>query len=70
MITKYEDDLPRLSGGEVELDLMRADGRPAVRDGVGQLTGFDGCGHVPAAIATEKRLALCVKASAGREQAK
>jgi hypothetical protein len=71
VITKHEDDLLRLAGLEVEPDLMRADGRPAMGDGVGQLTGFDGCGLVPAAVGTKKRLALCVKASGpGREQAK
>ena len=43
---------------------MRADGRPAVRDGVGELAGFNGGGLVPAAIAAEKCLALRVEPGA------
>ena len=50
---------------------MRADGRPAVSDGVGQLARFDRGRLVPAAIAAKKRLALRVECRAGfAEQAK
>ena len=65
MIAKNEDDLLRFAGLEVEPDLVRADGRPAMGDGIGQLTGFHGCGLVPAAVCAEKRLALGVKTSGG-----
>jgi hypothetical protein len=65
VVAEHEDDLPRLAGGQVELHLMRADGRPAVGDGVGELAGFHGGGLVPAAIAAQEGLALRVEAGAG-----
>ena len=68
VVAEYEDDLPRLSGRQVELDLMRADGRPAVRDGVGKLAGLNGGGLVPAAVAAQEGLALRVEAGARRRK--
>ena len=65
VVAEHEDDLPRLSGGQVELHLMGADGRPAVGNGVGELAGFHGGGRIPAAIAAQEGLALRVEASSG-----
>ncbi len=61
LVAEDEDDLPRFSGGQIELDLMRADGRPAMSDGVGQLPGGNGSGLVPAAVGAKKRIACRVE---------
>jgi hypothetical protein len=45
VVAEHEDDLPRLAGGQFELDLMSADGRPAVRDGVGELPASTAAGE-------------------------
>jgi hypothetical protein len=65
VVAEHEDDLAGLAGLQFELDLVGADGRPAVSDGVGELTGFDGGRLVPAAIAAQEGFALGVESRAG-----
>ena len=64
VVAEDEDDLAGLAGRQFELDLMRADRRPAMGDGVGELAGFDGGGLVPAAVTAQEGLALGVEAAA------
>ena len=61
LVAENEDDLPRFSCGQVELYLMRADGRPSMRNRVGQLAGGDGRGVIPAAVRAEKGVARRVE---------
>ena len=71
LVPENEDDLPRLSGSEIELYLMSADWRPSVRDRVRQLPGGHGRGIVPAAVRAKKSVARrIVSLTAGSEHAK
>ncbi len=62
MVAEQEDDLLRLAGLKVQLDLMRADGRPAVGDGVSKLAGCNGGRRIPSAITAQEGLALRIEA--------
>ena len=61
VIAQQEDDLLRLPGLQRELDLMRADGRPPVRDGVRRRAAFHRERLIPAAIRSEEGFALRVE---------
>ena len=62
VVAQHEDDLGRLAGLQAEPDVVRADGRPAVGDGVGRLAALDDHRVVPAAVGAEEGLALGVEA--------
>ena len=63
VIAQQEDDLPGLAGLEGQLDVVRADRRPAVRDRSWTTRrARHGRGLVPAAVRPQERVALRVEA--------
>ena len=62
VIPQQEDDLPALAGLERQLDVVRADRLPAVRDRVERRAARHGRGVVPAAVRPQERVALRIEA--------
>ncbi len=50
VISEHEDDLLRLAGLEIELYMVRSDGRPTMSHGVRRFSAFDHGWFVPSAI--------------------
>jgi hypothetical protein len=61
VVTEEEDDLTGFARLELDVDLMGADGRPAVSDGARKLADLDGGRPVPSAIGTEEGVATGLK---------
>ncbi len=62
VVAQQEDDLAGLAGLKLDLDVVRADGRPAVGHRVERLAALDGRRPVPAAVWSQERVALRIKA--------
>ena len=61
-VAEDEHERPAFAGRELDLELVRGDGRPAVGDGVAGLAGKDRARGVVSGVRAEERLAVGVEA--------